>query len=102
MGESVSGGLEWGHVHCPFGLCDPGFEVTTMLWHQMTGVLAGTFSMIHISTSLVRPSSNCCGLSEVVVGVNVHFLPVSQLWLDDDMELFGGDVACKVHPFATF
>ena len=42
------------------GLVDPGLEVTTILWHHLAGVLAGSSSMRPILTSLASPSSTCC------------------------------------------
>ena len=42
------------------GFVDPGLEVTTILWHQMAGVLGGSSSMMPIFTSLSIPSFTCC------------------------------------------
>ena len=41
------------------GFGDPGLEVTTILWHHLAGVFAGSSSMMPILTSLLSPSSTC-------------------------------------------
>ena len=42
------------------GLDEPGFVVTTILWHQIAGVFAGSLSIIPMLTSLASPSSISC------------------------------------------
>jgi hypothetical protein len=41
------------------GLVVPGLDVTTILWHHLAGVLAGSSSMMAILMSLLMPSSAC-------------------------------------------